>query len=274
MEKWIIIDASSILFRYFYAAPGFYNSNGQNINALKGFCNIILHFFYSSFAGEKIIVIFDGAKRNFKKEMNSDYKSNRRSLPDELKSQLLLAEECCIRSKIFFDKHILYEADDLIASYAHQLKGEIYIVGTDKDFLQLISDTIFIWDYKQQEKIDSKKVIARYGIKPSQIVDFFSMTGDYADNLNGVMGIGKKLATKILKQYGTLENAMKSHLNKKYKFEQAIKTRKIIELKRDIPIKNFASNSVDLTLFNNFMREHGIMQNKSQTNIYNVNFIE
>ena len=254
-NQWIIIDASSIIFRYFYANI---DPNGKNINnysAINGFCKIVLNFLHSSVLQGQVVVVFDGAKKNFKKNFNGAYKGKRKALPEELKNQLLLAEEFCIQSKIFFDKHILYEADDLIASYATQLPGTIYIVAYDKDFFQLINNRIFLWDYRKNLKIDTQWIFEKYGLYPDKMVDFWCLVGDMSDNLNGVYGIGKQRATKLLKDYGSLEEIIKSPLGAKHDFQTAMKLRRIITLKTDIIIKSFQTQDyVDFVKMNEFLR--------------------
>lgn len=253
-QRWIIIDASSIIFRYFYANNEITNSKNQCINAINGFCRIVLSFVHSPILRGKVIVVFDGAKKNFKKNFDGAYKGKRKPLPDGLKEQLLLAEEFCMYAKIFFDKHILYEADDLIASYATQLPGEIYIVAYDKDFFQLVNDRIFLWDYRKHIKIDRQWVFEKYGIYPDQMVDFWCLVGDMSDNLNGVTGIGKKRASQLLLKYNNLENIIQNNLNSQYDFQTAINLKKIIQLKTDISIKNFyGQDYVDFIKMNEFL---------------------
>ena len=255
-NKWIIVDASSIIFRHFYANGDMLNSKGQNINAINGFCRIILGFLHSPLIRGKVIVVFDGAKKNFKKSFDTAYKGKRKPLPDALKEQLLLAEEFCIESKIFFDKHIFYEADDLIAAYATQLEGEVYIVAYDKDFFQLIDHRTFLWDYRKHTKIDRQWVFQKYGIYPEQMVDFWCLVGDMSDNLFGVAGIGKKRAAQLIVKYGTLENIMKSSISEQYEFNTALKLKRIITLKRDIPIKKFTeADYLDFVKLNQFLRK-------------------
>ena len=254
-DRWIIIDASSIIFRYFYANNDMTNSKNQSINAINGFCRIVLSFLHSPILRGNVIVIFDGAKKNFKKNFDGAYKGKRKPLPDALKEQLLLAEEFCIQSNIFFDKHILYEADDLIASYATQLPGEIYIIAYDKDFFQLVNDRIFLWDYRKNIKIDSQWIFEKYGIYPEQMVDFWCLVGDMSDNLYGVSGIGKKKASQFLVKYGSLENILQSTIADQYDFNTAVNLKKIIGLKKDINVKNFTNGQcIDFIKMNEFLK--------------------
>jgi DNA polymerase-1 len=253
-QVWIIIDASSILFRYFFANTECTNSKNQNINAINGFCRIVLSFLHSPLLRGKVIVVFDGAKKNFKKNFDMAYKGKRKALPDTLKEQLLLAEEFCIQSKIFFDKHILYEADDLIASYATQLNGKIYIVAYDKDFFQLVDERIALWDYRKHSKIDRQWIFEKYGVYPEHMVDFLCLVGDMSDNLHGVVGIGKKKAAALLLKYHSLDNIIQSPVAQQYDLQPAVKLKKIIQLKTDIDIKNFEPNDyVDFIKMNEFL---------------------
>ena len=262
-KVWIVIDASSIIFRYFFANNEFINSKNQNINAIHGFCRIVLSFLHSPILRGRVIVVFDGAKKNFKKSLDMAYKGKRKALPDTLKEQLLLAEEFCMQSQIFFDKHILYEADDLIASYAAQLKGKIYIVAYDKDFFQLVDDRICLWDYRKHCKIDGQWIFEKYGVHPNQMVDFLCLVGDMSDNLNGVVGIGKKKAAHLLSKYNNLDAILESPAATQYDFQPAVKLRKIIQLKKDIPIKNFTDddyvNFVKMNEFLGFLEINSLM---------------
>jgi 5'-3' exonuclease len=255
-QRWIIIDASSIIFRYFYANQDNTHIKNQHISAVAGFCKIVLSFLHSPLLRGRVIVVFDGAKKNFKKNFDGAYKGKRKPLPDGLKEQLLLAEEFCMQANIFFDKHILYEADDLIASYATQLPGEIYIVAYDKDFFQLINDRIFLWDYRKTIKIDRQWVYEKYGVYPEQMVDFWCLVGDMSDNLFGVSGIGKKRAAQLLLKYDNLNNILVSPVANQYDFQTAVNLKKIIKLKTDIVIKDFLHKEyVNFTKMNELLRK-------------------
>ncbi|MCM8772136.1 MAG: DNA polymerase I [Candidatus Omnitrophica bacterium] len=202
-----LIDGTGIAYRCFYALPELKTTTGILTNAIYGFTSVLLKILKEK-NPEYIAVFFDLAVPTFRHKTFEKYKEKRKPMPDELSGQINKIKEII---KCFGIKYIEkegFESDDLISSYVEKLKGlncEIYIVTSDKDIFQLISENVFIINPVNYEIIDKKKFLEKYGFEPSKIVDFIALAGDASDNIPGVPGIGEKTASLLLLKYSSLE---------------------------------------------------------------------
>jgi DNA polymerase-1 len=190
-----VIDVSSILFRFFFAIPEKFSANGLMINGLFGFCRFLNKILSEE---SKVILCLDKCKNNFRKELNPNYKQNRKKLDSSLFEQLNLLEEICEKSGITVLYSDEFEADDLIGSITHQIEGKHMIYSTDKDFMQLCNDNVHVCNPFTKEIFDSQKIFIKYGIFPKDFALYLAMMGDKSDNIKGVMGVGPKFAQKII----------------------------------------------------------------------------
>jgi len=157
---------------------------------------------------EFAVAVFDGGK-NFRKELDENYKSNRKPMPEDLKIQMPLIKEAMelLGWPMYQTKQ--EEADDVISTLAVRAaaKGyKVFIISGDKDFRQIVDENISVIDTMNDICYDPAKVEEKMGIPPSQIRDFLALFGDGADNVPGVDKAGEKTVLKWLKEYGTLEN--------------------------------------------------------------------
>ena len=203
-----IIDTFGFFFRSFYALPPLRNKHGFPTGLLTGFINFIasLHKDHSS---DYLIFALDAKGPSFRAEIDSNYKANRSPAPEELIQQLPIAISWI--EKMGYKSLLLsgYEADDMIASVVHHAKEQginVRVVSHDKDLYQLIEDDkVVLVDAITKKVLNETHCFEKYGVHPSQFIDYQALIGDTADNVPGVKGIGKVTAEKLLVQFGTLD---------------------------------------------------------------------
>lgn len=210
MKKTItVIDTFGFLFRSYFALPPLRSREGFPTGLLTGFINFISNI-GKDFQTDYIVFALDAKGNTFRNELYDGYKAHRPDVPEDLLKQLPIAiswiEQMGFKTAI----RTGFEADDIVASIAHdaKIKGlEVRIVSHDKDLYQLIDDdTIYLFDPTKKVIINEEKCFEKYGVHPSQFTDYQSLLGDSADNIPGVKGIGAKTAEALIKEFGTLEN--------------------------------------------------------------------
>lgn len=206
MEKLLIIDGMNLLFRMFYGIPSsIKNKNGQEVKGVIGFLGGIKKYI-KKINTKRIIVVFDSeTSLTNKLEISSDYKQNRIDYSDVEEnlnpfSQIEYIYRLLDHLSIFHIEVKDYEADDFIASLCEKYKDNYHniIVSTDKDFLQLVDETISVYNPTSDTIYSPSKVVEKFKVKPSQIIDYKVLVGDPSDNIKGVRMIGPKTALKIL----------------------------------------------------------------------------
>lgn len=204
-----IIDTFGFLFRSYFALPPLKSKTGFPTGLLTGFMNFVLNI-GKDFQTDYIVFALDSPGGSFRNELYDQYKAHRQEVPQDLLTQLPIAISWIEKMGFKTASKIGFEADDIVASIAHdaKLKGlKVRIVSHDKDLYQLIDDdTIFLFDPIKKEIINEDKCIAKYGIKPVQFIDYQALIGDSADNIPGVKGVGAKTAQALLEEFGSLEN--------------------------------------------------------------------
>lgn len=214
-EKIVLIDGHSILNRAFYGLPMLTNSEGLHTNAVYGFLNILFKVLESEKA-DYAAVAFDRKEPTFRHKMFDAYKGTRKPMPQELHEQVPLMKEMLEAMRIPVMELPGYEADDILGTVSSQMaqKGlEVCIVSGDRDLLQLAREDVRILIPKtkatgtQIEEYYDRDVLERYQVTPVQFIDVKALMGDTSDNIPGVPGIGEKTATKLIVQYGSIEEA-------------------------------------------------------------------
>lgn len=243
---WHLIDINHLFYRAYYGTPMLTNSKGEPTHALFGLLGILIPMLEKMGDGP-VIACLDGAN-NFRKEIEPLYKSNRKEQPEDLLSQRVHLTPLLEALGLPVLQIEGYEADDLIGTLSRKaevLGEQAVIISADKDFCQLVSDRTKIYDYTKGQVIDRLYVYQRYGITPEQFIDYLAIVGDSADCIVGVKGIGPKGASKLLGQYGNLQNiynsvgmmkksAMKDKLQNG--FSSAKISRVLATIKKDVPI--------------------------------------
>ena len=211
MEKFIIIDGSSIFYRAFYAMPNLTAPSGEPTGAITGFANVLVKLL-REFSPNYAAVALDTSRKTFRTEIFADYKGGRAKTPDELFAQLAMLEEFAAVMGIKTLAAPNFEADDIIGTLAAQASEDfsVDIVTGDRDAFQLINKNTRVLFVKNTnlEIYDEEKFVAEFGFNPALLVDYKGLSGDTSDNIPGVFGIGGKTATKLLQEFGTLENIL------------------------------------------------------------------
>ena len=255
MKNLFLIDGSGFIFRAFYALPPLTNPQGIPINAVYGYCNMILNI-YEKFKPEQMIVVFDTKKKTFRSDIYKEYKSNRTDPPEELIPQFSIIRDATDALQIPRLEIDGYEADDIIATYTKQAEERgvsVTIISSDKDLMQLVNKNTKMYDSMKDKFIGVKEVKEKFGVEPSKIIDVQALAGDRIDNIPGVSGIGVKTAAELINNFNSLENVLaKVNEIKQPKRRQilidekdkALISKKLVTLKCNVDIKKY-----DLNLF-------------------------
>src|SRR6266852_4246429 len=210
-----LVDGSGYIFRAYHALPPLTRkSDGLQINAVLGFCNMLWKLLMEMKPEEKpthLAVVFDKSEKTFRTEMYKEYKANRDAPPDDLIPQFPLVREAVRAFDIPCLEQAGFEADDLIATYARlarEAKATTTIVSSDKDLMQLVGDTVVMYDTMKDKRIGRAEVIEKFGVGPEKVIEVQSLIGDSTDNVPGVPGIGVKTAAQLIAEYGDLETLL------------------------------------------------------------------
>jgi len=268
----ILVDGSGYIFRAFHALPPMTNPAGVPVNAVFGFTQMLANFL-SKHAGSHIAVVFDASRSTFRNQLYPEYKAQRPEAPPELAPQFALIRDAtdafCV-ARVELDG---FEADDLIATYATAFAkegGQVTIVSSDKDMMQLVGGGIRMLDPIKQKPIHAAEVMEKFGVMPDKVVEVQALAGDSTDNIPGVPGIGIKTAAQLIEQYGDVETLL-SRLSeiKQPKRRQALEenaekariSRKLVELDRNaplpLPMEGLATQAPEAGKLMAFLKQHG-----------------
>ena len=207
----VLIDANGLVYRAFFALPYFTTSDGQPTNAVYGFTTMLLKVLEEK-SPEYVAVAFDKPGPTFRHEAYAEYKATRRKMPDDLRPQIGMAKEVVEALQLPIFEVAGFEADDVIGALARQAEAQgidVLIVTGDLDALQLVSPHTQVMmtarGITETTVYDEAAVQERFGIAPRQIPDLKSLKGDPTDNIPGVPGVGEKTASRLLRQYPTVE---------------------------------------------------------------------
>ncbi|MBI5260907.1 MAG: DNA polymerase I [Bradyrhizobium sp.] len=210
-----LVDGSSYIFRAYHALPPLNRkSDGLQVNAVLGFCNMLWKLLREMPADNRpthLAIVFDKSEVTFRNRIYPEYKSHRPPAPDDLIPQFPLIR-AAVRA---FDLPCLeqsgFEADDLIATYVRQAcerGATATIVSSDKDLMQLVTDCVTMYDTMKDRRIGIAEVIEKFGVPPEKVVEVQALAGDSTDNVPGVPGIGVKTAAQLIIEYGDLEQLL------------------------------------------------------------------
>jgi DNA polymerase-1 len=203
----VLIDASSYLYRAFYALPPLTNSAGAPTGAVHGVLSMLLKFL-REFTPPQIGVVFDAPGKTFRDELFAEYKAHRPSMPDELRAQTEPLLEAVDALGLPMLRVPGVEADDVIGTLACRASrsGQKVLISTgDKDMAQLVDERVTLINTMSGSILDRAGVKAKFDVFPEQIIDYLALVGDSSDNIPGVDKVGPKTAAKWLNQYGSLD---------------------------------------------------------------------
>jgi DNA polymerase-1 len=210
-----LVDGSSYIFRAYHALPPLHRkSDGLQVNAVLGFCNMLWKLLRDMKPEERpthLAVVFDKSERTFRNEMYSEYKANRTEPPDDLRPQFAFIRQAVRAFDLPCLEQVGFEADDLIATYvrlACEAGANATIVSSDKDLMQLVNDCVLMYDTMKDRRIGIPEVVEKFGVPPEKVIEVQSLIGDSTDNVPGVPGIGVKTAAQLIGEYGDLETLL------------------------------------------------------------------
>jgi DNA polymerase-1 len=245
MPKLTLIDGSSYLYRAFHALPPLSNAHGEPTGALFGVVNMLRTTLKAK--PDYVAFVSDASGPTFRNVLYEQYKANRPPMPDDLRAQVepMLKIVGALGFPILRVSGV--EADDVIgtlATQAHEHGIEVLISTGDKDLAQLVRPGITLINTMTNTTMDSAAVVEKFGVKPEQIVDFLSLTGDTVDNVPGVSKCGPKTAAKWLAEYGSLDGVIANADKIGGKIGEYLRealpslplSRQLVTIKTDVPL--------------------------------------
>lgn len=222
-EKLFLIDAMAMVYRAYFAmiSSPLINSKGKNTSAVFGFTNSLIKILEEE-KPDHIAVCFDTAAPTFRHKEFPLYKAQRQEIPTDMPWQIDKVKEVVKALNIPMIEVDGYEADDIIGTLVKQAEKEkvlSYMVTPDKDYMQLVSEKIFMYKparnlygskMSEVEIIDIEGVKKKFGVEPVKVIQVLGLMGDTSDNIPGIKGVGEKTATSLIQEFGTIENMYKN----------------------------------------------------------------
>ena len=246
MKILLLVDASSYLYRAFHALPDLRNKSGEPTGAIFGVLNMLRRL-HKDVGADYSACIFDAKGKTFRDDIYADYKANRPPMPDDLGAQIKPLHQCIDAMGWPLLEVEGVEADDVIATLATRARAQgmrTVISSSDKDLTQLVDPAVTMVNTMSNETFDEAAVLAKFGVRPDQIVDYLTLIGDSVDNIPGVDKVGPKTAAKWLQEYGSLDNLL-AHAdqvggavgeNLRKAREWLPTARRLLTVQRDVPL--------------------------------------
>jgi len=204
--RFLLVDALNLVRRVYAAHPGDDGpdkAEGAKVSSVRSLQRALREC-----APTHVVVVFEGREPSWRHLLYDDYKINHKPMPEALKVALPEYREAFADLGVASFERPKVEADDVIGTLAMKIAGvggQAVILSTDKVFLQLLSEQIFVRDHFKPSYLDRAYVLKRFGVEPEQFVDFLALTGDSTNSIRGVPGIGPKTAAKLIGDFGTLD---------------------------------------------------------------------
>ena len=249
-----LIDGSSYIYRAFFALPPAVNSAGFPINATYGFISFMMKLM-KRHQPDYLAVVLDAGRQTFRNQIFVEYKRNRRQIPNGLVLQLPHIRRVLDAFNVTALELQNYEADDLIGTLCAILCDQhcdLIVVSSDKDLMQLITNTISLFDSAKERWIGANEVMARFGVEPERVPEVLGLMGDVVDNIPGIKGVGRKTAIALMQQfrnledlYGNLDRLQQSNLRGVPRLREALQagketaflSRDLATIKKNVPMQ-------------------------------------
>jgi len=254
MKKLFLLDGMALIYRAHFAlskTPRF-TSGGLNTSAVMGFTNTLLEVLRKE-KPTHMAVVFDTEAPTERHIDFADYKAHREAMPEDLSTALPYIFKVILGFNIPVITSDGYEADDIIGTLAKKAEAKgytVYCMTPDKDFAQLVSDSIFIYKParlgNEMEILGVKEVLEKWEIeRPEQVIDILGLWGDAVDNIPGIPGIGEKTAKALIKQYGSMEEIIahshelkgKQRENVEQFAAQGLMSKKLATINLNVPVE-------------------------------------
>jgi DNA polymerase-1 len=207
----MLLDGNGLIYRGYFALPPLTTSKGELVNAVFGFCSIVLRGI-ADLRPDYVAVAFDLPGPTFRHEQYAEYKATRMRMPDDLRDQFPKVREVVAALRIPVFELAGFEADDVIGTLTvetERLGIDTTIVTGDLDMLQLVTDRTRLMTTRSGVEntiiYDPARIAERFGLVPAQMIDYKALKGDPTDNIPGVPGVGEKTAAKVIREFGDLE---------------------------------------------------------------------
>ena len=208
MTKLLLVDGSALLHRAYHAYPPLTSRTGEIVGAVYGVTSILISVLTSE-KPTQVVVAWDLPKPTFRHEKYVGYKAQRPKADTEMVEQIPMVKEVIKTMGLVQVEQEGYEADDIIGTLANKQEGEILILTGDQDTMQLVNERVRVLTPAKGANppvlYGPDEVWNKYGVHPSQIVDYKALVGDTSDNIPGVAGIGPKTAANLIKMFGSLK---------------------------------------------------------------------
>ena len=211
-----LLDGMALAYRSYFAfiRNPLINSKGENTSTIFGFVNY-LNKILDDKKPDYIAVVFDTIEPTFRHKAFAEYKATRQKMPEDMSAMMDTLKEVVRAYNVPVVELPGFEADDVIGTLAKRAEKEnveTFLVTSDKDFMQLVSKTVKLYrpgkGGSDDEIVDQKGVIEKFGVPPEQVIEILGLTGDSSDNVPGVAGVGPKTAEPLIKKYKTIENLL------------------------------------------------------------------
>ena len=247
MKTLYLVDLFSFIFRAYYAIRPLSSADGTPVNAVYGVVSM-LNKLIASKKPDHLIICSDSKEKNFRYDIFPEYKANRSDAPEDLIPQIDLVFEFVKLYPLPMAAVSGFEADDVIATlvkrYSQDPDMQIFVVTSDKDLMQLVSQNVSLLDTMKDKISSFPEVLEKFGVTPDKVVEVQSLSGDPTDNIPGIPGVGPKTATKLIQDYGSVENVfahaheLKGKLSEKVSQnkELALLSKKLVSLDSNVPL--------------------------------------
>lgn len=269
----LLVDGDNILHQSFHKFEKLKSTDGKPSGAIFGFFKS-LHMYLTRFEPDEVYVSFDNGHSPVRMELLPNYKGHRKNISvdyESLQNQkaIIMKMLGMLRINYIFDKKksTVYEGDDFLAYLAiKKFQSEkMILISSDKDFNQLLSNNLRIYNPRKGEMIHQGNCKELFGYSPEETVDYLSMVGDTSDDIKGIPGIGPVKARKILDEYGTLDKFLEHH-HQTFHVEIAERNKKLIDLRlfqkevplSKLPMKKFANKEIKYKKFKEVCIEYSL----------------
>jgi DNA polymerase I len=252
MERLMLLDGNGLIYRGYFALPPLSTAKGELVNAVFGFCSIVLRGI-QDIRPDYVAVAFDLPGPTFRHEQYAEYKATRQRMPDDLRNQFPKVREVVKALRIPVYELAGFEADDVIGTLTVEAERrglDTTIVTGDLDMLQIVSERTRLMTTRSGVEntilYDPVRIDERFGLAPGQMVDYKALKGDATDNIPGVPGVGEKTAAKLIRQFGSLDalyerldEVTPEKLREKLRehTEQVLVGRSLSTIVRDLPVE-------------------------------------
>ncbi len=266
-----LIDGSSYLYRAYHAIRHLSGPGGFPTNAIFGFTQMLLKVLKDR-QPSHVVMVFDFSRKTFRNDIYPDYKANRSAMPDDLRMQLDPIKELVRAFRIPVLELDGYEADDIIGTIAQDCSSRgipAVVVTGDKDLMQIVGEQVRLLDTMKDKESGPAEVVERFGVGPELVIDILGLAGDSSDNIPGVPGIGEKTATKLIQEYGSMDQLLarsgevkgKTGENLRAFADQARLSRKLATIDCQVPIRydfdDFVADPPDNQLLAELFKRYG-----------------